>query len=133
MTYLLDVNALIALGFREHEFHERVAAWVSGLAPSVALVSCPITELGFVRVLQQAAHYRVPISESRKLLGQLRKNQNRSIGFIPDDHGVETLPAWVVNGRQSTDGYLSALARKHQAVLATLDEGIKGAFVIPDV
>lgn len=132
MTYLLDVNALIALGFQEHEFHERVAAWVFGLDKSVALVSCPITELGFVRVLQQAPQYRVPISESRKLLGQLRKHPSRTIGFIPDDHGVEILPVWVANGRQSTDGYLSALARKHQAVLATLDEGIKGAFVIPD-
>lgn len=132
MTYLLDVNALIALGFQEHEFHERVAAWVFGLDKSVALVSCPITELGFVRVLQQAPQYRVPISESRKLLGQLRKHPSRTLGFIPDDHGVEILPVWVANGRQSTDGYLSALARKHQAVLATLDEGIKGAFVIPD-
>jgi predicted nucleic acid-binding protein len=132
VTYLLDVNTLIALGFQEHEFHERVAAWVSGLDPSLVLVSCPITELGFVRVLQQAPQYRVPISESRKLLGQLRKNPSRALGFIPDDHGVEILPAWVANGRQSTDGYLSALARKHQAVLATLDEGIKGAFVIPE-
>ena len=132
MTYLLDVNALIALGFQEHEFHERVATWLSSLDSSVVLVSCPITELGFARVLQQAPQYRVPISESRKLLGQLRKNPSRAIGFIPDDHGVEILPAWVANGRQSTDGYLSALSRKHQAVLATLDEGIKGAFVIPE-
>ena len=31
MTYLLVVNALLALGFREHEFHERVADWVAGL------------------------------------------------------------------------------------------------------
>jgi len=26
MKYLLDVNALIALGFIHHEFHDRVAA-----------------------------------------------------------------------------------------------------------
>jgi predicted nucleic acid-binding protein len=32
MKYLLDVNALVALGFLEHEFHERVARWVRGLA-----------------------------------------------------------------------------------------------------
>lgn len=28
MKYLLDVNALLALGFIEHEFHRRVAAWL---------------------------------------------------------------------------------------------------------
>ena len=28
MKYLLDVNALVALGFLQHQFHERVAAWV---------------------------------------------------------------------------------------------------------
>jgi hypothetical protein len=28
MIYLLDVNALVALGFMNHEFHGRLAAWV---------------------------------------------------------------------------------------------------------
>jgi hypothetical protein len=28
MKYLLDVNALVALGLIHHEFHDRVAAWV---------------------------------------------------------------------------------------------------------
>jgi predicted nucleic acid-binding protein len=133
VIYLLDVNALLALGFQGHEFHSRVAAWVVGLDPSDTLVACPITELGFVRVLQQAPQYRVPVSESKKLLGLLRKNSKRSIGFIPNDRGVEILPAWVTTGRQSTVGYLSALAGKHKAVLATMDEGIRGAFIIPEI
>ncbi len=133
MTYLLDVNALLALGFREHEFHSRVADWVAGLEASDTLVTCPITELGFVRVLHQAPQYRVPLSESKKLLSLLRRNSKRAIGFIPDDHGVEILPAWVNTGRQSTNGYLSALAGQHNAMLATMDEGIKGAFLIPEI
>ena len=53
MTYLLDVNALVALGFIDHEFHGRLAAWVKSQNwPNLA--SCSITELGFVRVLAQA-------------------------------------------------------------------------------
>jgi len=32
MTYLLDVNALVALGFLQHEFYGRVASWVRKLA-----------------------------------------------------------------------------------------------------
>jgi hypothetical protein len=29
MIYLLDVSALVALGFMNHEFHGRLAAWVA--------------------------------------------------------------------------------------------------------
>ena len=53
MKYLLDVNALVALGFIHHEFHGRVAAWIKhNEFPDLA--TCSITELGFVRVLSQA-------------------------------------------------------------------------------
>ena len=31
-TYLLDVSVLVALGFKEHEFFERVVSWVEGLS-----------------------------------------------------------------------------------------------------
>jgi bifunctional DNA-binding transcriptional regulator/antitoxin component of YhaV-PrlF toxin-antitoxin module len=52
MIYLLDVNALVALGFINHEFHSRVAHWVRA-NNSPQLASCSITELGFLRVLAQ--------------------------------------------------------------------------------
>jgi predicted nucleic acid-binding protein len=56
VKYLLDVNVLVALGFLQHEFHERVANWVHTLASRgiPELATCSITELGFVRVLAQA-------------------------------------------------------------------------------
>lgn len=52
------MNALVGLGFLEHEFHQRVALWVRSLAKAkdYRLLTCPITELGFVRVLAQATH-----------------------------------------------------------------------------
>ena len=42
MRYLLDVNALVALGFLQHEFHERVAGWVrrSVVKGTVELYRC---------------------------------------------------------------------------------------------
>ena len=33
MMYLLDVNALVALGFQQHEFHRLVALWVRAEQP----------------------------------------------------------------------------------------------------
>ena len=56
MTYLLDVNALVALGFVNHEFHDRVVSWLRA-QNSLVLATCSITELGFVRVLVQAPAY----------------------------------------------------------------------------
>ena len=45
MTYLLDVNALLALGHTAHVHHESVAAWVATLGREDVLATCSITEL----------------------------------------------------------------------------------------
>ena len=132
MTYLLDVNALLALGFHEHEFHERLARWVAGLDNEEILATCPITELGFVRILCQAPQYHITIEQARTLLARLKSARERRFTFIADTHGVERLPRWVKAGRQTTDGHLDALAAANAATLATLDQGIPGAFVVPE-
>jgi predicted nucleic acid-binding protein len=55
MKYLLDVNVLFALGFLQHELHERVASSVHTLASrGVPELATSVTELDFVRVLAQA-------------------------------------------------------------------------------
>jgi predicted nucleic acid-binding protein len=59
MKYLLDVNALVALGFTHPEFHSRVAAWIKAVR-FPALVTCSITELGFVRVLARLRPMGLP-------------------------------------------------------------------------
>jgi predicted nucleic acid-binding protein len=130
MMYLLDVNALVALGFINHEFHARVAAWVrSSTAPQLA--SCSITELGFVRVLAQAAAYGFTVAQSRTLLLRLKQVRPSRLTFFPDTHDVSHLPAWVKMPKQITDGHLSNLATANGAILATLDEGIPNSYVIP--
>lgn len=72
MKYLLDVNALVALGFLRHEFHERVALWVRATQVS-SLATCSITELGFVRVLTQATTYGFSLQQAQMLLLRLKK------------------------------------------------------------
>src|SRR4030095_1968910 len=107
MKYLLDVNALVALGFLQHEFHERVAAWVhtSIAKGTVELATCSITELGFVRILAPAPQYGVAVSQARDLLVRLKAAS--SLTFIPDDHDISRLPAWVKAAKQTTDGHLA--------------------------
>ncbi|HKO20376.1 MAG TPA: PIN domain-containing protein [Acidobacteriaceae bacterium] len=129
MNYLLDVNALVALGFSHHEFHARVAAWIRAESPIVT--TCPITELGFVRVLAQAPGYGVSVLQAQTILLRLKKSTALSYTFLPDDHDISHLPRWVKTPKQTTDGHLVQLARSHGAVLATLDERIPEAYVIP--
>ncbi len=133
MRYLLDVNALVALGLLHHEFHQQVARWVrsliSGGVPELA--TCSITELGFVRVLIQAPQYGFNISQARTLLLRMKTGNVLNFTLIADNHGVAQLPVWVKTAKQTTDGHLLQLARANGAVLATLDRKIRGAFVIP--
>jgi predicted nucleic acid-binding protein len=49
-----------------------------------------------------------------------------------DDSDAAMLPAWVKGPKQIMDGHLAALAKRHGARLATLDNGTPGAFVIPE-
>jgi hypothetical protein len=44
---------------------------------------------------------------------------------------ISTLPSWVKSPAQTTDGHLLQLAKANGAVLATLDAGIPGAYLIP--
>jgi uncharacterized protein len=134
MKYLLDVNALVALGFIEHEFHTRVAGWVRKLAssPERELATCSITELGFVRILVQATQYGFSVPEACRLLQQLKRADTPKFSFIPDDHDISRIPAWVKAAKQITDGHLVQLAKETGAILATLDQGTPGSFVIPN-
>ncbi len=130
MTHLLDVNALVALGFAHHEFHERVARWLRAQRlPQLA--TCSITELGFLRVLAQAAAYGLTVGQARTLLLQMKQSDAASFTFIPDGHDISHLPAWVKAPKHITDGHLLKLAAAHGAVLATLDARIPGAYLIP--
>lgn len=133
MKYLLDVNALVALGFLEHEFHERVARWVQRLAAKDTpdLATCSISELGFVRVLAQAPQYGFTVGQASHLLQRLKTARMVSFTFILDDQDISNLPSWVKTAKQTTDGHLAHLARAHGAVLATLDSPIPQAFLIP--
>lgn len=133
MTYLLDVNALVAFGFLEHEFHGQVAGWVGESASErgFELATCSITELGFTRVLSQSPEYGLTISEARSLLQRLKTGNAARFRFIADNHGVSQLPPWVKSPKQITDGHLAQLAASNGAILGTLDRSIPGAFLIP--
>jgi len=46
VIYLLDVNVLLAVGYRMHELYPRAVAWLTSLEEADHLATCSITELG---------------------------------------------------------------------------------------
>jgi predicted nucleic acid-binding protein len=135
MIFLLDVNALLAMSYTEHVHHQRVKVWISELentygSDHVVFATCPITELGFVRIGSGAAAYAASLDIARSDLADLKSS--KSMLFIPDDLHTRYLPMWVRKSAQTTDGYLLALAKSHGGHLATLDRFIPDAMLISD-
>jgi predicted nucleic acid-binding protein len=125
VKFLLDVNALIALGYRQHVFHNRVSRWAAGKS----LATCSIAELGFVRILARLPEVDIPVKTSRELLATMKRE--RRLAQISDSQSAVDLPGWVQTPRQITDGHLLVLASSNSLTLATCDAGIPGAFLIP--
>jgi predicted nucleic acid-binding protein len=130
MKYLLDVNALIAFGVTQHQFHQRLVDWIRSKRGSTFLTSS-VTEIGFVRVVASVATYSLKVPQARALLLGMKANEAQPLTFLSDANDISRLPGWVKSPAQTTDGHLVQLASANGAVLATLDEGIPGAFVIP--
>jgi hypothetical protein len=130
MRYLLDVSALVAYGFRQHGLHNRAGAWVRSRKGDHFL-TCSITELGFVRVIGNVRAYGMDVAYAKSLLQELKVWKDLPLEFINDGNDISFLPKWVKSPGQTTDGHLVQLASANGAVLATLDEGIPGAFLIP--
>ncbi|MGA2570954.1 MAG: hypothetical protein ABSF23_10590 [Terracidiphilus sp.] len=124
------MNALIALGIFHHRFHDRVNAWIASQGDAHWL-TCSITELGFARVIAQTPSYGFTVQQARTLLLRLKSHSKLSFTFLPDGNDISLLPTWVRAPRQITDGHLLQLASANGAFLATLDEGIPGAYLIP--
>jgi hypothetical protein len=63
VTYLLDISALLAWLWDEHEHHRRVLTWEAGTNVAV----CPLTELGFLRISTSSA-FGASMEQAREML-----------------------------------------------------------------
>jgi hypothetical protein len=78
-----------------------------------------------------ASQYGFTVSHARAPLLGLKTGNIVKFTFIPDDHDISQLPSRVISAKQTTHGHLAVLAKSNGAVLATLDQKIPRAFVIP--
>jgi uncharacterized protein len=135
MTYLLDVNVLLALSWPGHTSHEGVQKWFASNARK-GWATCPMVEAGFVRILSNPAFSARAVSP-KEALDALKFNTRHSAHqFWPDDipvaDALANLQPRITGHQQITDAYLVGLALHHQGKLATLDKGI-GAWGGPGV
>jgi toxin-antitoxin system PIN domain toxin len=124
MTYLLDVNVLIALMDPGHVQHDIAHDWFArdGLR---AWATCPITENGALRIIGHANYPNSPgnpaavaplLRTMRSLDGHVFWSDDVS---LLDEGKVDTTR--LLNSAQTTDSYLLALAQAHGGQLATFD------------
>jgi uncharacterized protein len=126
--FLLDANALIALGWPKHEHHQQIQDWFKVHAKK-GWATTPFTQAAFVRVLSQPTFSNGAIGprEAAELL--TRSTENRYHTFLPVDLQISEVIGICTGGlmghRQVTDAYLLTLAIKTNFKLVTFDSGIK--------
>jgi toxin-antitoxin system PIN domain toxin len=133
VRYLLDVNVLVAWGWTDHADHDAVGRWVGKVKRrgEDELLTSAIPQLGFVRVSVQRTGGQVSPEAAADVLSGMLRSLGSMHEFVPDDQESLRWPAWCKAASRTTDAHLLALAQAHAAELATMDEGIPGAFVIP--
>ncbi len=129
---LLDVNVLVALFNQDHIHHDAAHDWF-GENRAHGWATCPLTELGLVRILSNRAYW--PGAERGASVAE-RLRQFCASG----EHQFwrDSLPlgdeifnwAFAEGHRQLTDLYLLGLAVKRGGSLATFDRTIPIAAVI---
>ncbi|GAC1335352.1 MAG: DNA-binding protein [Beijerinckiaceae bacterium] len=124
MTFLLDVNVLIALIDPAHVSHDAAHVWFARECRN-GWATCPITENGVIRVVGHPNYPNTPGSPAivADIVRQLRTLPQHV--FWPDKISLVdemyTDVSEILTPRQVTDSYLLALAVAHSGKLATLD------------
>ncbi|MFT4197464.1 MAG: PIN domain-containing protein [Pseudoxanthomonas sp.] len=125
---LLDVNALLALGWAEHEAHASVVQRLSRRA-APRWVTCPITQLGFIRISSTGGIFSRSLSPQQAQLALAALCKDGKHQFVDVHPNVLDCDFSTLAGpRQTTDAYLIALARHHGLRLLTLDKRLVNAF-----
>lgn len=124
MTFLLDVNVLIALIDPTHVGHSSAHAWFEREGRR-SWATCPMTENGIIRIVGHTSYPNSPGSPAdvAAIVAQLKALRGHV--FWPDDislvDSTHVDASHILTSGQVTDSYLLALAVAHQGRLATFD------------
>ena len=124
MTYLLDVNVLVALIDPNHVGHDAAHHWFETIG-AAAWATCPITENGVLRIVGNVKYPSTPGSpaEVATIVAQMRGLPGHQfwaddISLLDNEHVDATQ---LLTSAQVTDTYLLTLAVANKGKLATFD------------
>lgn len=123
---LLDLNLLTALLWPRHEHHALAHDWF-GQRHRDGWATCPLTQLGFVRLVSNPAFSRDALSVRDALTLLLKNLEHQDHVFWSADQDATSLTPMAASLRghqQVTDAYLLALAQHHGGLVATFDRGL---------
>ena len=124
---LLDVNVLLALAWPTHIHHLAAHRWLAENY-GAGWATCPLTQLGFVRLAMQPAVVKIPVLFGDVMEALARMTANPAHTFWPLEGGLadirDEIRARVAGHHQLTDALLLDLAIRQQGRLATFDRRI---------
>jgi len=125
ITYLLDVNLLLALTDPMHIHHEPAHNWFV-TAGRRAWATCALTENGFIRIASHPNYPNRPGDVTAVLALFRRLREAPGHHFWPDDISILQILETdaIITHAQITDVYLLGLAVHKKGKLATLDQRI---------
>ncbi|TJV03364.1 MAG: VapC toxin family PIN domain ribonuclease [Mesorhizobium sp.] len=132
MTFLFDVNVLIALIDPAHVAHEDAHRWFQSTG-HLSWATCPITENGVIRILSNPKYPNSPGSPAvvAQIVGKLHALAGHQ--FWADDISLVNFSdidaSRILTSAQVTDSYLLGLAKARGGKLATFDRKLSTAAV----
>lgn len=123
---LLDVNALLALAWPNHQFHTAVLARLEQ-RPLTRWATCALTQLGFVRLSSnpKIVEVRKTPAEAVSLLAELTRDPQhvylKTLQALPQTASVFR---HLRGHQQVTDAYLLGIAEASGTTLLTLDRRV---------
>jgi hypothetical protein len=127
--WLLDVNVMLAWLWPGHEAHRIAFSWMMAHGRE-SWATCPITEMGFLRIITNPS-FSPHVPEWSEAIDILRRHTegNRHHSFWPDTLTLDAVDRQlgdrIKGAGQVTDAYLLALAMRHQGKMVTLDYKMK--------
>lgn len=126
MNYLLDVNALIAGVYEDHEHHAIMRTWMKENDGNGLRVA-PLVMTGCLRVLMTVSGEKKP-GRLVAAIGTFKKFYE--IETVGDTAEIEQLGKWIDGPKQVTDAHLLVIAEHHKLKLVTFDKSIPGPGVL---
>jgi len=117
VSFLLDVNALIAGVYEDHEHHGVMRTWLKENREQSLRVA-PLVMTGCLRVMMTVSGEK----KAARLIAAIGAFKGfYNIQMLGDDIELDQLGKWISGPKQVTDAHLLAIANKHGLRLVTFD------------